>query len=177
MLHDVVIAGLLNVVEMDRAIREYFGLLRSMAMQHAANAGVQIKTIVRTYPSYLCTSEQSGDLDKYMTYYDKITSELWPGVKYETISEGNGAALFVSEAFHDPIFATNHTERRKFFEEMDRENGLNLIVADSGSSSLNLQVQNLYFNNDGYIIHSQSSIGTGWLKGIEPQGHLSFKKR
>lgn len=112
-----------------------------------------------------------------MIYYDKITSELWPGVKYETISEGNGVALFVSEAFYDPIFATNHMERRKFFEEMDRENGLNLIVADSGSSSLNLQVQNLYFNNDGYIIYSQSSIGIGWLKGIEPQGYLSFKKR
>ena len=32
MLHDVVIAGLLNVVEMDRAIWEYFGLLWSMAM-------------------------------------------------------------------------------------------------------------------------------------------------
>ena len=58
---------------MDTALREYFTIIRNAAARHMANAKVQVHSIVRTYPAYLCSDEQSRDFDKYIKHYDKLT--------------------------------------------------------------------------------------------------------
>lgn len=158
-----------------KAIRAYLKEIRRAAIQTAENGGRRIDTLVTTYPNFLGSSEvrvgRSGrsPFAQYMDTLDELNSEIWPDITQRyTVSEGQGAAVYAVELFDDPLCGVNFRARRELFEGMrNKEDGLHLLVADFGSSSLNLQVVNVYFKN-GRLAMSQTSVGNGWLRGIVP---------
>lgn len=156
----------LTSFNMREAIREHLVLLRDQALMAARNSNVRIKVLCVTYPNYLCDDERTCDFEKYMAFYEALLSEIWVDeqVTIEEASEGQSAAVFFTEDFHD-LLGLNRVQRRRLFRGLDTTDGLNIIVADAGSSSLNLQVQNVYLGADGRITKSQSSVFPGGLKG------------
>lgn len=98
-----------------------------------------------------------------MKLYNSVLQQICPGIRVRhSISEGHGASVFWTEKFHDSIFPGNRRKRRKLIQDMDTTHGLPLVVADWGSSSLNLEVQTVYFNDSGHLLRSQSSF-THWV--------------
>ncbi|KAI3392395.1 hypothetical protein diail_5746 [Diaporthe ilicicola] len=160
-LISAVALGQVDVEKMRNAIREHFVLLRDQARADAADLDLFIHKLAFSFPNYLCADQKSDNLEKYLTFLSELLSELWAKVTdFETVSEGQAAAIYCTGEFHDPILDVRRRNRRQFYEGMDLEGGLNLLIADCGSSSLNLQVQNLYFGEDMGVSKSQSSVGS-----------------
>lgn len=138
---------------MDEAARAHFRLLRQMAMEEAETSNVEIRTIVISFPHYLCERKHEIDpekrfynLSKYLDHYIRLILEVWEGHPYplriEVIGEGQAAALYVCEGTtHDNVL-----KRRRIWDQFkdlitcnDGEGSaswLPLLIADNGSSSL-----------------------------------------
>lgn len=155
-------AGQVTAVEMRHVLLEHFKSLRTTATKFANNTELTIIKIAITYPNYLYHQERRTDFDNYMSLYLKLMEEVWPefGV-IKTISEGQSAVIYVYEVFYDPAFLADIRGRQTLFEKLRRDNGTNLIIADFRSSSLNLQVVNVYHDQAGHLALTQSSCSTG----------------
>lgn len=138
---------------MEEALLQHFTRLRDAAAESAARAGVEITDLVITYPNFLCDRERSGDHIRFMEYYKTFSDKLWPGISFcWEISEGQAAAIYISAEFIDPTLLASPRELYKLFDGIsDKTQGVNLLLADGGGSSLNLQGQNLYFYGDGRL--------------------------
>lgn len=153
------------------ALRAHFLMIKNAAHAQARYLGGNVTGLVYTFPNHLCEHEHIGDFVKFHKYYDlfldDVFSEIKPGDRH-SISEGQAAALSATEAFDDPQCTIIRTAHRKVFDDLNVADGLNMLVADWGGSSLNLQTLNLYFHEDGHLIKSQQSVGHGWQDGLSP---------
>lgn len=152
--------------DLEDALCDHFATLREAAIKQAKELGFDIVAHVITYPNYLCSEERSGDFDKYITYYVHLLERVWPEIKcIETVSEGQAAAIHATDVYDDPIFRTDSTSRHKLFEAFGSRSSLMVLIADGGSSSLNLQAVDVYFDKDGKFLEGQSIVGRDWLTG------------
>lgn len=152
--------------DLREAVRDHLQTLKGITTTLAEQSHVEITRIVLTYPNFLCGRGTPGDIDKYLGLYKKLIREIWPEVEaISTVSEGQAAACYVTKPFRDPTFASTRPGHRRLFAQSNVRSGLNILVADGGSSSLNLQVQNIYFDDNDNVICSQSSVGRDWLEG------------
>ncbi|KAI1421249.1 hypothetical protein F5Y12DRAFT_38789 [Xylaria sp. FL1777] len=161
----------------DDVLREHFSLLRDMAIEKANTAKLVIRTIVLTYPNYLCNNEQKDDFPRYKLYYLELIRPIWSeydqNITFEMVSEGQAAALYICEPFDDPLYSFSRTRLWRTFEKLNKRDGLNLVVPDSGSSTLNIQLQSVYFDDQGGVCNSQSSVGPRWRTGSQGGSHVS----
>ncbi|KAI0448451.1 hypothetical protein F5B21DRAFT_113037 [Xylaria acuta] len=111
-----------------------------MAIEQANTAKLIIRTIVLTYPNYLCNNEQKGDFLMYKSFYLELVRPIWSeygqDITFEMVSEGQAAALYICEPFDDPLSSFSPTRLWRTFEKLNKRDGLNLVVPDSGSSTL-----------------------------------------
>ncbi|KAI0103270.1 hypothetical protein GGR51DRAFT_524426, partial [Nemania sp. FL0031] len=163
----------------DSAVREHFALLRDQAVKRADTAGLTICTVILTHPNYLCEAEREGDFEKYRSLYIRLMRELWSAyeaatyqrITFQVISEGQATALYVCEPFSDPSSTFDRPQLWANFLDLDKQSGLNIVVADHGSSTLNFQVQSLYYDGDGRLTNSQSNCGPDWQPGAIGGSH------
>lgn len=157
---------------MESAIRAHMELLRDVAVRYMHNtneAQEHLKHIVITYPNFLGEKQHFDDFSKYITYVlgwvkatmSGITSQ---SVQYYQVSEGQGALIYMLEKFKDLAHHANRSVQHRLLRRT-KEGGRNVLLADWGSSSLNLQVQNVYYDSDGRLLKVQSSFGRSWLTG------------
>lgn len=122
---------------MSDVLHRHFERLQRMALIQARNNGVQITSIVVTYPNYLCAYEGSKDFDKYMDWLLRILRSIWgDSTKFRVMSEGQAAALYICEPFFDAVTGSIRPQVETLFEGLNKKEWINLIVVDSGSSSL-----------------------------------------
>lgn len=98
---------------------------------------------------------------------DRIMNLVYPEVECRySVSEGQATVVYATANFDDPVISRIAGARAKLFDKMDKgEEGFNLLVVDGGSSSLNIQVVNLYYE-DGKCTKTQTSEGNGWARGM-----------
>ncbi|TGJ82504.1 hypothetical protein E0Z10_g6272 [Xylaria hypoxylon] len=162
----------------DDALCQHFELLREMATKSEIRKGVSIETVVLTYPNYLCNGEEEDDFDKYSSYYLGLIRPIWmrhkPFIHFEFVSEGQAAALYVCEPFSDDLPSIDPMAFWKpLIEGQIEHHGLNLVVADAGSSTLNIQVQSVYFDINYNVLSSQSNVDAVWSSGVQGGSHMS----
>lgn len=120
------------------ALRAHFTLVRDMALEKARSASLIIKLIVLTYPYYL--EGDSIDFEDYLSSYLNLARPLWDGhdVSFESMSEGQAATIYLCEPFQDPAGSFDSRRLAEVLRGLQEEApcGLNLVVADGGSSSL-----------------------------------------
>lgn len=102
----------------------HFQRLREMALKHAARNTVRIKSLIPSYPNYLLENEGGKDFDRCM--------DCLLGV----ISEGQAVAIYVCVPFFDNAYGRVRAHVEKLFEGMEGRSWVNLLVTDSGSSSV-----------------------------------------
>lgn len=95
---------------------------------------VRIRALVLTYPNYLHAGEKDADFDLYMAEYIALLQPIWgSGIVFESVSEGQGAGLYICEQFEDPFSAADRRKRHgQIFHGLDAK-GLNLVVVDIGT--------------------------------------------
>ncbi|KAJ8129064.1 hypothetical protein O1611_g4570 [Lasiodiplodia mahajangana] len=102
--------------------------------------------------------------------------ELWSAyeaatyqrITFQVISEGQATALYVCEPFSDPSSTFDRPQLWANFLDLEQQSGLNIVVADHGSSTL---VQSLYYDGDGRLTNSQSNCGPDWQPGAIGGSH------
>lgn len=141
--------GTLDNNNMDRAVKSHFQLLSRVAQDQALISNIAIKTIVLSFPHYLCEKENEIDpdkkyynLDKYLNYYQVLMSEIWtdyPDIKFEFVGEGQAAALYLCEPSTDGDSLDRQKVWQTFedlrFHTQNSMSWLPLAVIDGGSSS------------------------------------------
>ena len=137
-LLSAVSANLITRQMMRHALEEHFSRLREAALWRAEALGLRIRTIVLSYPSWLCEHEYHKDWDLYRNCYLNLMRPLWPGDTIFTMcSEGQAVAQYITENFHDSI---GTSERKRLWDLIRSANstdqGMELVVVDCGSSSL-----------------------------------------
>ncbi|KAI1133248.1 hypothetical protein F5Y10DRAFT_228590 [Nemania abortiva] len=149
----------INDEKIDNALVQHFDILHKSAHKQASEFGVEIKVVVLTYPNYLCAYEKNGDFDRYMEKYLSFMRFVWGDeVKFKAVSEGQAAAAYICEEFYDSLGSRRGEFRqRDLFRDLDRENGLNLLIVDAGASTLNLQALSAYFS-DGQLSKAMSNV-------------------
>ena len=108
--------GSIRTSTMDHMLRQFLEEVRASALQTAKTHNLEIKTIVLTYPNYLCVDEKNHYFEKYLEYYEGMVRSVWgddprgdgpPRYKYETISEGQATAAYNCNPFKlDPYGIT-----------------------------------------------------------------------
>lgn len=174
-----VAAARISVEQIRQVAREHLRVLRNAAVSFAEDAHFTITNLVISYPNYLCHYERWRDFDKYIDLYRELMQEVWPEIEsdsIETISEGQAAAVYIARVFDDPAFSADVKGRQSMFRSLRSPNGTNVIVADFGSSSLNLQVQHIYYGEEGRLVGIQSSHDRGWLLGRKGGSNCSNDK-
>ncbi|KAI0506700.1 hypothetical protein F5B22DRAFT_622952 [Xylaria bambusicola] len=161
--------GSITVAAMEKAVSQHFCLLQRYVLEQARASKVSIKSIIVTYPNYLASPSQSGDLDRYLEKYFELLCPLWEkGIQFETVSEGQAAATYICERYEDPFSSSCRKKRHEtLFKDLDLDLGLNLLVVDVGASTLNLQAMNVYFTVEGEIIDSTSNVPHGAITGVQ----------
>ncbi|CAJ2503096.1 Uu.00g104900.m01.CDS01 [Anthostomella pinea] len=158
---------------------EHFKLLYDSAIAAAAGQKVTIRSVVLTYPNYLCPSNyHSGSFETYLDTYIGLMRSIWADdMHIETASEGQAAAIYICEPYHDVYGTDSQEERhRTLFADLDKQKGLNLLVVDTGASTLNVQCMTVYFDEKGDICNSQSNVPSGWVTGTRGGSHISNDK-
>ncbi|KAI0520729.1 hypothetical protein F5B22DRAFT_644478 [Xylaria bambusicola] len=164
-------------------LNRYFKWLRDQALVQATSINVAIKRLVLTYPTYLCEDQEVDDVNKYMELYRKLIIPLWSEcditvyfllLEFKFATRGTSVSRDVCE----PTFNSHNTFRRsslwEFLQDPDEKNKpLNIAVADNGSSTLNIQVQSVYFDEEGEFLCSQSNVGQNWRAGTLGGSYLS----
>lgn len=160
---------------MKRALLEHLTLLKELAQAQARQMGVHISHIALTYPNFLCENEEDGDFKNYMSTYVALMREVWPEIRnFYWISEGQSAATYLTEVYDDPAFALDARKKEELYRDLKNDYGLNVVVADFGSTSLNLQVQTVRYTRDQpEDAKIQSSFGANWLVGKRGGSHGS----
>ncbi|KAI1477752.1 hypothetical protein F4774DRAFT_411725 [Daldinia eschscholtzii] len=80
---------------------------------------------------------------------------------------------YISEPFTDPQNGRAHKWLWDEVDDMDKRKGIPLLVFDAGSSSLNIQMKDVFFNEAGEFLSSQSVSNSVWLSGVQGSSHIS----
>ncbi|KAI0416114.1 hypothetical protein F5X98DRAFT_388384 [Xylaria grammica] len=156
------------------ALCQHFKVLRHCASEQMQSCGVQARVVVLTYPNFLFSREKSRDFEKYMDHYLALIRPIFGlDLQYETASEGQAAALYLCEPFDDVAgYSRVKLRTRELFGDV-RSVGRSITIVDVGSSTLNLQSVTAYFNADGEVTESQSSVPHGAITGARGGSHVS----
>lgn len=135
----------------------------------AENKELELKALVLSYPNYLHTNEGEGDFDKYMDTYIGLLQPIWGDIVIETANEGQAIGLYICERFEDPFSDVHRGLRnRVLFDGLSGANGINLVIVDIGSSTLNVQRVTVYFDEQNKMIGGQSNVLHGSATGNWP---------
>lgn len=120
------------------ALHDHFRLLRDMALAKARDAGLDIRKMNLTYPDFIWEMQEDTDLfDKYRNYYLRHMHDLWgQDMPTQMSMEGHSTAVYVCEPFEDALSSVERSRLWRRFRGLDLRSGLNLVVVDSGSSTL-----------------------------------------
>ncbi|KAI0417660.1 hypothetical protein F5X98DRAFT_363596 [Xylaria grammica] len=158
--------GRIEDEQMTKALTQHFQQLREAVVRVAENKGLKLKALVLSYPSYLHSNEGKDDFDMYMNTYMGLLQPIWGDIIMETANEGQAIGLYICERFEDPFSDVHRGLRnRMLFDGLSGANGINLVIVDIGSSTLNLQRVTVYFNDQNEMIGSQSSVPQGSVTG------------
>ncbi|KAH8161101.1 hypothetical protein CIB48_g7145 [Xylaria polymorpha] len=140
--------------------------LRKAVVEVAENKELELKALVLSYPNYLHTNEGEGDFDKYMDTYIGLLQPIWGDIVIETANEGQAIGLYICERFEDPFSDVHRGLRnRVLFDGLSGANGINLVIVDIGSSTLNVQRVTVYFDEQNKMIGGQSNVLHGSATG------------
>lgn len=130
--------GLVTWEMLDKALYDHFALLREMALAKAEDAGLEIVEINCTYPDFIWETSEDWDLsDKYQRYYRSMMRRLWGhSIRIQMSMEGHTTGVYVYEPFEDALSSVERTRLSEQFSGLDLQEGLILVVVDSGSSTL-----------------------------------------
>lgn len=81
-------------------------------------------------------------------------------------------ALFICELFNDALSSLKREKLWERFGGFDKSQWLNVVVLDGGSSTLNVQVLSLVFDEDTEMVKNQSNVGASWRAGSRGGSHL-----
>ncbi|KAF2964848.1 hypothetical protein GQX73_g8729 [Xylaria multiplex] len=166
--------GRIDEEQMTKALTQHFQQLREAVVEVAENKGLELKALVLSYPSYLHSNEGEDDFDKYINTYIDLLRPIWGDIIIETANEGQAVGLYICERFEDPFSDVHRGLRnRMLFDGLSRAKGVNLVIVDIGSSTLNLQCVTVYFDEQNEMIKSQSSVLQGSVTGVQGGSGMS----
>ncbi|RWA10336.1 hypothetical protein EKO27_g4769 [Xylaria grammica] len=166
--------GRIEDEQMTKALTQHFQQLREAVVRVAENKGLKLKALVLSYPSYLHSNEGKDDFDMYMNTYMGLLQPIWGDIIMETANEGQAIGLYICERFEDPFSDVHRGLRnRMLFDGLSGANGINLVIVDIGSSTLNLQRVTVYFDDQNEMIGSQSSVPQGSVTGVQGGSGMS----
>lgn len=122
----------------DEVLRQHFTMLRDEALLHAGRR-VNIKKLILSYPCYLHRRQREGDFAKFVEFLLRLICPIWAGqylTDIEMVSEGQATTLYITEEFDDPLGLFRRADLWDSISDMNKREGMNLVVVDSGSSSL-----------------------------------------
>ncbi|RYC65939.1 hypothetical protein CHU98_g285 [Xylaria longipes] len=162
----------------------YFMFLRDQALDHARGPMIAVKHVIFIYPSYLLENEQEDDFEKFRNFHSDLIRGVWDmeELAIHFVSEGRAAALYVCEPTIEDQNAYKHSGLWGQFRELHQRNEpLSHAVLDNAAALWyvcsnkqyeyeqgintevfqNVQVQTIYFDEDGDVLCSQSEFGPG----------------
>lgn len=123
---------------------------------------LRIDHLVLSFPNYLededvyngiMDEDEDENFEPFIDCYVEAVREVCGNdVKISWITEGQAVVVYICLA-------------------MDEGAMLNLVVADGGSSSLNIQVQSIYLTPDRTVANSQSNVNSDWHTGKPRREH------
>ncbi|KAJ3578740.1 hypothetical protein NPX13_g1825 [Xylaria arbuscula] len=173
--------GMISKAMISDVLWRYFGWLRDQALVQAKNMNVVIKRLILTYPAYL-RGDRDEDVieedvtDKYMSLYRRLILPLWHSedVTVHFVGEGQAAGLYVCEPIYDSYNTFQRSSLWNFLQDpVQRNKPLHIAIFDNGGSTLNLQLQSIYFDEEGNFLCSQCNAGDNWRTGTFGGSYLS----
>ncbi|KAK7698825.1 hypothetical protein SLS64_012176 [Diaporthe eres] len=158
--------GTLSAAAIRSLLSRHFVRLRRMALAQAERNQLTITTVILTYPNYLL-----GNFNRYINCYLDLVKPIWgPAVRYRIMSEGQAAALYICVPSYSDVRGAVGKQVADLFEGLGGDTQAELLVVDSGSSSVNIQSVCVYFDKEGQMSHSQSVARIDQLAGLPPRG-------
>ncbi|KAH8749239.1 hypothetical protein F5883DRAFT_232595 [Diaporthe sp. PMI_573] len=145
---------------------------------------LRIDHLVLSFPNYLededvyngiMDEDEDENFEPFIDCYVEAVREVCGNdVKISWITEGQAVVVYICEPHNDPAGSYRRKDLiDKLYEGLAMDEGamLNLVVADGGSSSLNIQVQSIYLTPDRTVANSQSNVNSDWHTGKPRREH------